>query len=113
MNTNGTSNKFSITVSQLDEDFNDVNINMSAASASESMRSDFMSLSSKKSRSSSGHGRRNESRSPRSLNGSTESPGIHFLAVNKNSSSVGSNTYNTPEGRHEEVCNSARNLPKF
>ena len=111
MNTNGTINKFSITISQLDED--DANINMSAASASESMRSDFMSLSSKKSRSSSGNARRNASKSPRSLNGSTESPGIHFLCVNKNSSSVGSNNYNTPEGRHEDVCNSARNLPKF
>ena len=90
----------------------DMKINFSAASASESIQSDFMSMSSRKSRSSSGNGR-NQSRSPRSLgNESASSPACNFLTINKNSSSNGS-TYHTPEYRNETICDSARNQPKF
>ena len=103
-----------ITVTQLDDEpMDDMKLNLS-----ESVPSEFHSMSSQVSRSSSS-GRADEygqERSPHSMNSEGMSHlSVNNLRLNKNGSIMGQpgNAYCTPEGKNEEVCDSARNRPKF
>ena len=108
-----------ITVCQLDEDkVDDMRLNLS-----ESAPSEFQSMGSAMSRSSSNSrdGKKCQEISPRSIC-SQGSQGMTYLSLNGNMQNCNisptggkqdSNTYCTPEGKSEEVCDSARYQPKF
>lgn len=108
-----------ITITQLDEDV-DANMRMSR---SDSVPSEFASISSMRSRCSSESGRENskmnESMSPKEVSSAEMMPEA-FLQVNKlflnsqiSPAQSSEGNYNTPEARNDNDCDSAKNLKQF